>query len=63
MANIYGVINYIGEMIDVSNSERGAKNYATRHGYDLVSIRYDAGYYVDILSMKVAGKWQPYEAN
>ena len=63
MANIYGVINYIGEMIDVSNSERGAKNYATRNGYDLVSIRYDAGYYVDILFMKVAGKWQPYEAN
>jgi len=62
MANIYGITSN-DIHTDVSNSERGAKNYATRNGYEFVSVRYDGTYNVDILSMKVAGKWQPYEAN
>jgi hypothetical protein len=53
----YGVV-INGIHTDVSKSEKGAKNYATRHGYTIVSIRYNCGYIAVILSEKnAAGKW------
>ena len=61
MNKIYGVIASDYGHLDTSNTERGAKNYATRHGYDLVSVRYNGGYDVDLVAMKIANKWQPYD--
>ncbi len=50
--NIYGVVNTEGIHIDVSKSERGAKQYATRHGYKRVSIRYNSGYTAVTIAVK-----------
>lgn len=56
--NTYGVLNANGEHIDVSKSEKGAKQYATRHGYTKVSIRYNSGYVVALIAFKNKnGKW------
>lgn len=57
MRNTYGVINQDGVHIDVSDSLKGAKNYATRHGYTKVSVRYDMGYNAYIVAEKINGKW------
>lgn len=54
--NIYGVV-LGGIHTDVSRSEKGAKCYATRNGYDTVSIRYNCGYAVEIVAKRVGGKW------
>lgn len=58
MNNTYGIVNRDGVHIDVSKSEKGAKQYATRNGYDKVSIRYNSGYDVDIIAVKNKnGRW------
>ena len=57
MQNIYGVIDSNGIHTDVSNTEKGAKNYATKHGYNKVSIRFNCGYNVAIIAEKVNNKW------
>jgi hypothetical protein len=57
MSNTYGIIDSNDCHIDVSLSEKGAKNYATRHGYNKVSIRYNGGYIVKVLAYKVQSKW------
>lgn len=58
MCNTYGVVNRNGEHIDVSLTERGAKCFATRNGYDKISVRYNCGYHVDIVSVKNSnGYW------
>lgn len=57
--NIYGVVNKEGIHTDVAKTERGAKNYATRHGYSKVSIRYNSGYDVAIVAIKLnTGRWE-----
>jgi|VirMetMinimDraft_7_1064189.scaffolds.fasta_scaffold08517_10 hypothetical protein len=56
MQNIYGVI-YNGIHTDVSNTVKGAKNYATRNGFNIISIRYNCGYNVEEIANKVNGKW------
>ncbi len=55
--NTYGVL-LNGVHKDVSKSERGAKNYATRHGFLTVTIRYNCGYVVAEIAHKYTGKWQ-----
>jgi len=57
MNNTYGVVNSNGIHTDVSKTEKGAKNYATRHGYNKVSIRYNSGYNVDIIAIKKGTRW------
>ena len=58
MNNMYGVVNANGIHIDVSNSEKGAKQYATLNGYNKVSIRYNCGYDVSIIAQKNSkGRW------
>lgn len=57
MASIYGIVTRKGEHIDVSRSERGAKQYATRHNYQHVSRRGDGSYHVEVVASKVDGKW------
>ena len=57
MQNIYGII-FNGIHNDVSNTEKGAKQYATRNGYNIISIRYNCGYIVQEIANKVNGKWK-----
>lgn len=63
MNNTYGIVNTDGVHIDVSISEKGAKQYATRHGYNKVSIRYNCGYDVDVIAIKTKGKWVKTKTN
>ena len=51
--NIFGVVDSEGIHTDVSNSERGAKRYATLNGYSKVSVRYNGGYVVNIVAEKI----------
>lgn len=60
MNNTYGVLDSNNIHTDVSKTERGAKQYATRHGYTQVSIRYNSGYDVDIIAVKNGRKWVKY---
>lgn len=55
--NIYGVL-VDGVHIDVSKTERGAKQYATRHGYLTVTVRYNCGYIAAQIAHKYTGKWK-----
>jgi len=57
MQNIFGVLNADNVHTDVSKSEKGAKQYATRNGYTKVSIRYNCGYSVDVVAVKKGRKW------
>ena len=59
MQDIYGIIDSQGAHIDVSKTERGAKCYATRHGYNEVSIRPNCGYVAYTVAVKDNGKWRP----
>ena len=52
---IYGVINSDNVLIDISTTLRGAKNYATRHGYTKVGYR--IGYNAFVEAKKINGKW------
>lgn len=56
MKNIYGIISN-GIHIDVSNTERGAKQYATRNGFNIVSIRFNCGYIVTEIAIKNNNIW------
>lgn len=56
MQNVYGIVE-CGIHKDVSKTSRGAKNYATRHGFNSVSIRYNCGYVTRVTHQKVNGKW------
>lgn len=55
--NTYGVVNANGEHIDVSHSEKGAKQYATINGYKKVSIRFNGGYTVLVIAIKINDRW------
>ena len=57
MQNVYGILDSNNCHIDVSLTERGAKNYATRHGYSKVSIRFNGGYHAEVVAVKNNGKW------
>lgn len=52
---IYGVLNSELCLIDTSKTERGAKQHATRNGYNLIGFR--VGYNAFILAEKINGKW------
>ena len=56
MQKTYGVLNN-GIHTDTSNSERGAKIYATKNGFNCVSVRFDSGYFVRIVATKQGKKW------
>lgn len=61
--NTYGILNKDNCHVDVSKTSRGAKSYATRHGYNAVSIRYNGGYNAIVVAKKVNGKWINYDTN
>jgi len=54
--NIYGIV-YNGVHTDVCKTEIGAKRYATKNGYNCVSIRYNCGYNVRIVATKNGKRW------
>jgi len=56
--NIYGIKTRSGEHIDISRTVRGAKNYATRHGYTAVTVRNSNHYYVTELAVKHGARWK-----
>lgn len=60
--SIYGIVTKSGEHIDTSGTLRGAKNYATRHGYSIVSRRGDGSYHVQEIAYKANGKWCEWDA-
>lgn len=53
----YGVNTLNSGYIDVSSALLGAKQYATRHGYTEVYIRYNNGYHINKVAIKTKGKW------
>ena len=53
------IISEFNEFIDISKTERGAKQYATKHGYLTVTVRYNCGYIAAQIAHKYTGKWQP----
>lgn len=55
--NIYGVLMN-GVHIDVSTSEKGAKQFATRNGFLTVTVRYNCGYIAREVAHRYAGKWK-----
>ena len=57
MQNIYGVL-VNGVHVDVSNTERGAKQFATKHGYLTITCRYNCGYIAAEIAHKYTGKWK-----
>ncbi len=63
MGHMYGVIMSNGTHCDTSTTEKGAKNYATRHGYKEVSRRLNCGYSVEIVAHRAGSKWSAGPAN
>jgi hypothetical protein len=57
MKNVYGVL-LNGSHVDVSKTEKGAKNFATRNGYLTVTVRYNCGYIAREIAHKYNGKWK-----
>ena len=53
----YGVNTLRYGYVDVAPTERGAKNYATRHGYSEVYVRFNNGYIVSLVATKEGGRW------
>lgn len=58
-AKIYGVIDSNECLLDTSKTEQGAKQYATRNGYNIIGFR--VGYNAFILAEKINGKWVDYK--
>ena len=54
---VYGITDMNNTHHDVSCTERGAKNYATRNGFTVVTKR--IGYHSYWVAEKVNGKWLP----
>lgn len=54
--HVYGV-THKGIHTDTSDTLLGAKQYATRNGYSIVSIRYNCGYNVEVIAIKEGGRW------
>jgi hypothetical protein len=55
--NTYGVL-INGAHVDTSKTERGAKNYATRNGYNIVTMRYNCGYIAVQIAHNYLGEWK-----
>jgi len=55
---IYGVLTRNNCHIDISSSERGAKQMATARGYKVVSARNVYTGCVYIVARKVNGRWK-----
>lgn len=54
---LWGVINHNGEYIDVSKTEHGAKCYATKNGYQRIGMRFNGGYNVGNVLIRIGKQW------
>lgn len=52
---VFGVLGSDGSHIDTSLTQRGAKCYATRHGYKSVTKR--VGYNARVVAENINNKW------
>ena len=59
MITVYGSTDNKNIHTDTSNTLLGAKQYATRHGLNNVSVR--IGYNVTLLEYKQDNKWYTYK--
>jgi len=59
MIKVYGSTDNNNTHTDTSNTLLGAKQYATRHGLNNVSVR--IGYNVTLLEYKDSGRWYTYK--
>ena len=55
--NIYGILDKNNCHVDICRTEIGAKRFATKNGYNKVSIRYNCGYVCEVVAKKVNNKW------
>ena len=55
MIVMYGIADENNTHHDTSRTERGAKNWATRNGFSIVTMR--VGYSAVWIAQKVNGKW------
>lgn len=55
---VYGVVQSDGSHCDVSHSEKGAKQYATRNGYTQVTRRANGGYHAPVIATRVGKRWR-----
>lgn len=55
---VYGVVQSDGSHCDVSTSEKGAKQYATRNGYTQVTRRANGGYEAQIIATRTGKRWR-----
>ena len=56
--NSYGVVYGTDNIYtDVSKTLKGAKRYATLHDFDKVGIRFNSGYHVKVVAVKIDNKW------
>lgn len=58
---VYGIVTASGEHIDVARTLTGAKRYATKEGYSIVSKRDVNHYYVKEVAFKDGNKWRELE--
>ena len=56
MTKIYGILDANNCLIDVSNSEKGCKQYATRNEYN--KIGYRIGYNAFLTHIKIGKRWE-----
>lgn len=59
MITIYGVLLSDGTHVDVSKTIQGAKNYATRNGYKVVTKR--LGYNARVVAKKDKNRWVKFD--
>ena len=55
--NTYGVATKTSGYVDTSRTERGAKNHATRNGYNAVFVRFNSGYDTALVAFRTNKGW------
>ena len=55
-AKIYGILDTNNCLIDISKSEKGCKQYATKNEYN--KIGYRIGYNVFLTHIKIGKRWE-----
>lgn len=58
ISTVYGVVLSDGSHCDVSATERGAKQYATRNGYTQVTKRANGGYHAPVIAVRTGNRWR-----
>jgi hypothetical protein len=58
--NTFGICNNNGEYFEISKTEKGAKNYATRNGYKIIYMRFNLSLNIAPFAYKKNNKWLLY---